>query len=252
MPEQADGRCPNCGEVFSSLAMHWYHGSCPYPELGSRRREILTGLLLGDGSIPEVPGNHSFRLPMINRRFLEWFNERMEYLTTGVRLVHTAAKLAEDNRESGFSPTAEAENYHDTYVVRTRAHPYFNELRSWYDSGQKRFPAGLELTPTLTKFWYVSDGYLDVGQWGRPRIEIKARNESDRPDFLVSLFRDVGFNPVFKRHELRFTCDDTEALIEWMGDPPAGFEYKWAIDSRERYRTLKERAYEKHTTRTIE
>ena len=72
--------------VFSSLAMHWYHESCPYPELGSRRREILTGLLLGDGSIPEVPGNHSFRLPMINRRFLEWFNERMEYLTTGVRL----------------------------------------------------------------------------------------------------------------------------------------------------------------------
>ena len=147
MPEQADGRCPNCGEVFSSLAMHWYHESCPYPELGSRRREILTGLLLGDGSIPEVPGNHSFRLPMINRRFLEWFNEQMEYLTTGVRLVHTAAELAEHNRESGFSPTAEAKNYHDTYVVRTRAHPYFNELRSWYDSGQKRFPDDLALTP---------------------------------------------------------------------------------------------------------
>ena len=151
---------------------------------------------------------------MINRRFLEWFDERMGYLTTGVRFVHTAAELAEHNRESGFSPTAEAENYYDTYVVRTRAHPYFNELRSWYDSGQKRFPADLELTPTLTKFWYVSDGYLDVGRWGRPRIEIKARNESDRSDFLVSLFREVGFDPTFKRNELRFDRDDTEALVE--------------------------------------
>ena len=102
------------------------------------------------------------------------------------------------------------------------------------------------------KFWYVSDGYLDVGRWGRPRVEIKARNESDRSDFLVSLFREVGFDPTFKRDELRFDRDDTAVLVEWMGDPPAGFEYKWAIDSRERYRMLKERAYEEHTTRTIE
>ena len=87
---------------------------------------------------------------------------------------------------------------------------------------------------------------------GGPRIEIEARNESDRPDFLVSLFRGVGFDPTFRRNELRFTCDGTEALVEWMGDPPAGFEYKWAVDSRGRYRMLKERAYEEHTTRTIE
>ena len=98
------------------------------------------------------------------------------------------------------------------------------------------------------KSWYLSDGYLDVGRWGRPRIEIEARSESDRPDFLVSLFRGVGFDPTFRWNELRFTCDGTEALIEWMGDPPAGFEYTWAVDSRERYRMLKERAYEEYTT----
>ena len=61
-----------------------------------------------------------------------------------------------------------------------------------------------------------------------------------------------NFDPTFRRRELRSTRDDTEALAEWMGDPPAGFEYKWTIDSCERYRMLKERAYEEHTTRTIE
>ena len=130
--------------------------------------------------------------------------------------------------------------------------PFFEDLRRrWYPDGSKRFPADLELTPTLTKFWYVSDGYLDVGRWGRPRIEIKTRNESDRSDFLVSLFREVGFDPTFKRNELRFDRDDTAVLVEWMGDPPAGFEYKRAVDSRERYRRLKRRAYEEHTTRTV-
>lgn len=244
-------QCPTCGADFDSLAMHWWHGACPYPEIDSDEREIFTGLLLGDGSIPTVPDNHSFRVPMINRRFLGWYDQRMGYLTTGVSLVHTAHELAESNRESGFSPDARIENYHDMYVVRTRSHPYFNELRDeWYHDGEKRFPDDLELTPTKVKFWYLSDGYLDVGQWGRPRIEIKARNESRRSDYLVSLFESAGFSPTFRRSELRFTCDDTERLVEWMGDAPPGFEYKWAIDSRDRYRRLKQRAYEGYTTRT--
>ena len=247
--------CPSCDEQFERLGLHWWHGTCPYPDIGQERQKILTGLLMGDGSIPRTSGGNSpvFRLPMTNRRFLRWFDDRMGILTTGVSMKKTATELAENNRETGFSPDAKTENYHDMHAVWSRTNPFFEDLRQrWYPDGSKRFPADLALTPTLAKFWYVSDGYLDVGQWGRPRIEIKARNESDRSDFLVSLFREAGFDPVFNRNELRFDCDDTEALVEWMGDPPAGFEYKWAIDSRERYRMLKERAYEEHTTRTME
>jgi hypothetical protein len=138
------------------------------------------------------------------------------------------------------------------HVVRTRTHPYFNELRQWYESGKKRFPDDLSLTPQLTKLWYASDGYLDVGQWGRPRLEIKARNENDRTEFLLDLFREHGFDPLYIRNEIRFTCDETEQLIEWMGEPPPGFEYKWELDSRERYRELKQRAYEDYTTHNAE
>lgn len=176
----------------------------------------------------------------------------MGYLTTGVRFVHTAEQLAKSNRKSGFSPTAEAENYHDTCVVRTRAHRYFNELRKWYVSGRKRFPDDIELTPRIVRLWYASDSYLDVGRWGRPRIEIKAQNERERADFLVSLFKTHGFTPTYKRNELRFTCDDTERLVDWMGDPPPRFEYKWAVRSRERYRELKEQTYSEYTTQTFE
>jgi hypothetical protein len=250
--ELAEAPCPSCGKTFSSLSMHWWHGSCPYPDIGERKQEVIVGLLMGDGSIPTVDGNHSFRVPMINRHFLSWYDEEMSYLTTGVGLVHTAEQLASTNRETGFSPNAERENYHDMYVVRTRTHPYFNELRMWYKTGRKRFPDNIELTPILAKYWYASDGYLDVGRWGRPRIEIKCRNEHGRAEFLVQLFEDVGFSPVFKRHELRFTCDDTERLVEWMGDPLPGFEYKWEIGSIERYHELKERAYTEYTTQTFE
>jgi hypothetical protein len=186
---------------------------------------------------------------MINRRFLKWVDERLGVLTTGLSLKKTAEELAANNRRTGFSPNAQAEDYHDMYAVWSRTHPFFDRLRQkWYASGQKRFPDNLSLTPTLAKLWYASDGYLDIGRWGRPRLEIKARNESDRTEFLLDLFREHGFDPLYIRNEVRFTCDDTEALVDWMGDPLPGFEYKWELDSRERYRDLKRRAYDEYTT----
>lgn len=247
--------CPSCGEVFERLGLHWWHGTCPYPELSSNQKQILIGLLMGDGSIPSQSGgnNSIYHLPMTNRRFLRWFDDTMGVLTTGVSLKKTAVELAVKNRQTGFSPTARPENYHDIYTVWSRTNPYFDQLqKQWYENGKKVFPVSLSLSPTKVKFWYVSDGYLDVGRWGRPRIEIKTRNEKDRVEYLVDLFEEVGFSPVFRRNELRFTCDDTERLVEWMGDYPPGFEYKWELDSRERYRELKQRAYEEYTTQTVD
>lgn len=246
--------CPSCGSEFDRLGLHWWHGSCPYPDIDEGDRELFIGLLMGDGSIPDRRSDTSiFHIPMINRRFLQWLDEQLGVLTTGVRLKKTAAELAENNRRSGFSPEADEGDYHDMYTVWTRSHKFFDELRDqWYTEGKKRFPEDLELTPTRTKYWYLSDGYLDIGRWGRPRLEIKSRNESNRADALISLFESQGFSPVFHRNELRFTCDDTERLLSWMGSPPPGFEYKWELESRERYREQKKKAYEEYTTQTFD
>lgn len=59
-------------------------------------------------------------------------------------------------------------------------------------------------------------------------------------------------SPEYRRHALRFSCDDTEAFIEWIGDAPPGFEYKWELDSKAEYQRLKKRAYEEHATQTLE
>lgn len=244
--------CPNCREEFQRLGMHWWHGTCPYPELDQVTREMLTGLLMGDGSVPRSAYNSIFRLPMINRRFLEWFDGEVGILTTGVSLKKTAAELADNNRRTGFSPNARTENYHDMYSVWTRPHPFIETLREWYATGRKRFPTDLELTPTITTFWYLCDGYLDIDEWNSPRIEIKNRTEKDRKSYLTSLFRRQGFDPVYRRSELVFGRSDTERLVDWMGPPPPGFEYKWAIDSIVRYRKLKRRAYTEYTTQTFE
>lgn len=247
-------RCPSCGEDFKRLGLHWWHGTCPYPDVSEETEQTLLGLLMGDGSIPIQQGgdNSVFHIPMTNRTFLNWLDKQLGILTTGVSLKKTASELASINRQTGFSPDAREENYHDMYTVWSRTHPLFNEMREiWYPEGEKRFPGDLELTPMIAKFWYLCDGYLDFGDWGRPRLGIKARNESERSAYLIDLLKQAGVSPSYQRHELRFSCDDTEAFIEWMGDAPPGFEYKWELESKSEYRRLKKRAYEEHATQTV-
>lgn len=200
---------------------------------------------MGDGSVPTRPGgdNGVFHVPMVNRQFLEWYDDRMGIYTTGVSLKKTAAELASNNRESGFSPDARAENYHDMYTVRSRAHPLFTRLREWYDGSTKHIPEPLDLTSRIAKFWYVSDGYLDVDRDRTPRAAIRNRTDSDRSDFLLRLFRDHGFDPAFRRGTIRFSRRETPGFLDWLGPPPPGFEYKWVLDSRDRYDRLKAQAY---------
>ena len=88
---------------------------------------------MGDGSVPKTnDGSHGlFRLPMVNKQFLEWFDHEMGILSTGVVLKKTAAELARNNRESGFSPDAKAENY----IICTRLYPGHIRLCGRFDSG---------------------------------------------------------------------------------------------------------------------
>lgn len=200
---------------------------------------------MGDGSVPETSdGSHgSFRLPMVNRQFLEWFDHRMGIFTTGVSLKKTAEELARSNRRSGFSPNARAGNYHDMYTVVSRSHPFMRHLRGWYSSGEKRFPEPLSLTSRVAKMWYVCDGYLDVQEYGQPRAAIRVRNRDDRREYLLGLFEDVGLFPSYNRETLRFDVEGTREFLAWLGNPPPGFEYKWVLDSRKRYDRLKRQAY---------
>ncbi len=240
-----EATCPICEKEFKRVGTHWARGRCPYPKISPEKRDMVIGLLMGDGSIPVQSGKNNgvFHVPMVNRQFLEWYDYRMGIFTTGVSLKKTAEELAENNRKSGFSPNAKAENYHDMYTVWSRAHPYFTRLRSWYRSGSKRIPDSLDLTPKIAKFWYISDGFLDVDRNRSPRAAIRTISEADRQDFLIDLFQEQGFDPDFRRGTIRFTRKETREFLEWMGNPPPGFEYKWVIRSRDRYDRMKKQAY---------
>lgn len=222
-------QCISCGSEYKNLALHWNRSSCDYPELSQRQRDLVTGVVMGDGSVvnPNTANNPTLHVKMINEEFLDWLDGELGWLSNGYTKVQTAEEAAKANRESGFSPNAKAENYHDKYVLRTKCLPVMSEWREWYSSGEKVFPSDIQLTPDVLKMWYVCDGYIT--DWNS--IDITANNEEGNCDKIRQLFDGLGVDPVFHKSQrswsIRFSQNESRVLFNYMGSAPPGFGYKW-------------------------
>jgi hypothetical protein len=85
-PEDWD-RCQMCGEPFERLGHHWAASNCSYMGLSENQTEILTGILMGDGSIGGIGKNNTpyFIIHMKNEEYLEYLNKSVfPLLYTGV------------------------------------------------------------------------------------------------------------------------------------------------------------------------
>ena len=186
---------------------------------------MLTGIVMGDGCVERNDGtrNPCINISMTNEDFLHWVAEKLGIFARSVKLKKTAKEKAATSRKYGANPEAKEENYNDEYVLRTCSHPSFDKLAKWYSSGKKQLPENLNLTPLITKMWYVCDGNLN----DNGHISIGCANEMQREEYLISLFEEVGVSPVLSYHSLTFTQDDSRKLLNWMGRAPDGFEYKW-------------------------
>ena len=211
-------------------------------------------MILGDGYIND-PGerakNCRFGAQMINKVFLEHLSEELNPFSKGVSHRLSAEDSAQKHRDRGFNPDADSSNYSDIWLYSSTTHPDLNEIREWwYPDGTKSFPEGLDLTPTVVKYWYAGDGslYWDTRntETRQPHLEFGVNNEMHRPEYLEALFESKGFSATLTSNKLHFTADSTRRLLDWMGDPPSGFEYKWEIDSYGRYNQFKEESPTKH------
>lgn len=236
--------CEQCGNTYTKLTTHWARSECSFPEITDKKWEMLKGLLMGDGSLHLGSTNPCFQWNSINKPFMEWFASEMGEISSSLKFSHDAEQSAENARKSGFRPDAEAENYHDIYTWYSIRHPEFEEFENWYYPNGKEYPEDLILTPEAARIWYCGDGYMSFSeQANRGYICIKCSNEIEREEFLLGLFEENGFNPTINRDSIQFSVDDTRKLLDWMGEEPPGFEYKWEMNDLESYKRKKEAAY---------
>lgn len=199
-------------------------------ENNERKKEILIGLLMGDATISKtVDGKrNNLEVEMANEQFLEWLSKQLGCLVSQFGQSRTVEQLAAKNRRHGH--TVNEENISEEYIVSTVTTDFTTKLRDkWYPNGEKRFPDDLNLTPEITRMWYVCDGSLVKNEYA----VIYANNEINRQDYMESLFDDTPFNPSFNYTGgggLQFKKKETPEFLEWIGDPVPGYEYKWDIE----------------------
>ena len=220
--------CLQCGDSFTNISNHWRMSSdCDYPPLSEEQLDTLTGVLMGDGTIDNSGGNPRVKIEMVNRDYLQYLDDALGRMSTGVRKIMSAEESADRMRSSGFRPTADSENYQDVYRLDTRRNPTFIRFSEWYQTGEKVIPK-LELTPTIVKHWYVCDGHLVDRSDVRPSVVFGITNEYNRSDKLEQMFIEQGIDAnVTESKNLQIGVDHTEKFFEFVGKPVDGFKYKW-------------------------
>lgn len=236
-------RCVDCDGIFRNLGHHWRVSDCDYPRISNKQKEIIKGILMGDGCVKENNEDcHSMTIDITRPKFLKWISEEFPVLFNKPRMILTSEDRLEKDTEDSLFGIDENREYRDMYSVNSRVHPYFTHLRKkWYLEDGKVFPEDLELTPDLLKMWYVTDGGLSFknGKEQAACVRIYTKNENQRLDFLSSLFDDIGIRNY--QTEYAINIPEVEDFFGYIGkESVSGFEYKWAIDNYGEYKKLKD------------
>jgi len=230
--------CHECGEEYTRLATHWTQSGCQHKPLSDYQKEVVTGLVMGDGCVAIQDDNkYPYLIVALTKRdYLEYLSNSVFPLVSHEATMSNTAKECADSGGAFHSSTdAHVKDYSSMYRLNTMSHPDFANYRKWYSSGSKSFPKNIELTPTVLKHWYCGDGHL-IKNSGRASIAMS--NERDSRSKIVDMFKRAGFEDFsWYRYELqrdtkdnaevRFSNEETKWFFRYMGDPPPGFEYKW-------------------------
>lgn len=248
--ELSDGkvRCHKCKKDFSRIGYHWTNGSCDFPDIPGELMEYLVGAMMGDATLRTRTKHPSIQLYMANKGFLEWLDDKLGWLSTGVSLYRTAESSADISRNNGH-PDADPTDYSDIYALRTRTMKAFERFESWYAGGTKTFPPELVLTPGSLGVWYACDGSLNYDRRypnSRPYLTIGVGANLDNGNVATirSMFTesDAPIPPTIDSDSVRFTVNDSKDVLQWMEGPFPGIEYKWETDGLMRYDRSKREA----------
>jgi len=215
-------KCPFCGESFQKIGTHWQWNPDHRPSLSDHQFELLTGVLMGDGSIQQYRSGRKPHMDicMVNKDFLVWLDSELEIFSTGVCLRRTSEEIKKNKQGTKLW---EDSTFQDQYRLTTRAHPQLEPLNDWYSSGKKTFPTDLTLTPTILKMWYVTDGNYHKGN-----VRFTATNENNNKQKVISYFDEIGIDASWNgKKNIRLHRRSIDDFFSYIGEPVVGFEHKW-------------------------
>jgi len=213
--------CPVCGETKDRLSRHWSY--CEFPNADGDLRALLTGVLLGGGTLQGNGENTQHLLVQTTSRDLaEWLFAELDWLTHSLR-----RRMFDGEREP-------------IYHVRTHAHTHLRRLRDrWYRDGEKHLRSDVPLSSRAGRVWWALAGGLEwTGDFdSQVRGTVSAEADS-RATAIITLLERRGYDPTRLDRRVVLYGDDLRDWLSWIGDPVPGVEHKWQT-SKAVYKTLR-------------
>jgi hypothetical protein len=230
MSEYSPQECNSCGDTYKRIGSHWVQSDCDYPKISEYIAEVITGLLMGDGSLSNREGNPTLVCQCTEVKYLEYLNSIFGDLSSGPPRLHvTGDELLEQNGE--FLGATDESEYSDQYRWQTRRNPNLSKFSHWYD-GSKNWPNDIYLTPTVLKHWYIGDGNYNY-HGTNDYISIGVNNERNNVDKINNMFKRSSlpkpnrWNESIDKVEIVWNKHESKELLDYMGSPICGYEYKW-------------------------
>jgi hypothetical protein len=165
---------------MNTLALRRYKASLTMTE---RQRQILTGLLLGDGHLERQRGALSARLKIEHSvgqsTYVDWkYYEWREWVTTPPKQRLRRNRLGTVSANVGFSTLAHAEL--EQFRIR------------FYQDRRKVIPEDLHLTPLSMAVWFMDDGSRKSRQCRGLYLNTQSFTASEVRLLQDVVHRDVG------------------------------------------------------------
>jgi Mor family transcriptional regulator len=164
--------------------------------LSELQKEVLTGLLLGDGSLnaPRTERTNcslSLRQSINKKEYVNWISETFNNYYPKTREIYSNEYLINKN---GIIHREKVKKYLSAYEMQTCRSPNLTLFRKiWYPNGKKIIPENLQLNEKIISIWFTDDGHNNVKQ----RTAVIATNSFsiEEMEMLKSKLNVFNLNP---------------------------------------------------------
>lgn len=188
--------------------------------LDFQTKEIITGCLLGDGTLQNGKISSRFGYSCKDKEIIEWIKNKLNKTIGSCPII--------DRKQNRFGKDLQS------YGILSHAcHELLKLRKTWYPNNTKIVPSNIELTPTICLFWYLGDGSLHFTQKGTRYINLHTECFSKKCiEMLANKLNKLNVKTTINKKEtysiIRISCDSTELFLNYMEPNPIRyFDYKW-------------------------
>lgn len=186
-------------------------------QLSQQDKEIIIGLLLGDGS-----------MRIMKKGITPYYSHTDKHPEYIQYLINYFESIGIECGKMKY-------NIHNKcYCFQTKTYKCFNELYNLFYPNKKILP-DIKLTPLILKYWYIGDGSL-CKQTGtnRKKVQIDCIH---RNDFILDQLRNIfGENcNYYDNWHYYISSTYTKDFLNYIGECPIEcYEYKWSLEDVQR------------------